>query len=74
MEGNCTEGKEYHHISILSFMEKQIQEIVASNIGDESLWYACYIYSNLPTNQGSPHTLQRTMWLHIYMEKQKKIS
>jgi hypothetical protein len=32
-EGNCTEGKEYPHISILSFIEKKIQELMASNIG-----------------------------------------
>jgi hypothetical protein len=39
-EGNCTEGTEYHHISILSFMQNKIQEVVANNIEDESLWCA----------------------------------
>jgi hypothetical protein len=73
-EGNCTEGNEYHHINILSFMKKKIQELVTSNIGDESLWYIYYIYNKLPTNQGSPQKPQCTMRLHIHRENQEIIS
>jgi hypothetical protein len=40
-------------------------------LGDESLWYVCYIYNNLPANQGSPQKPQCTMWLHTYMDNQK---
>jgi hypothetical protein len=69
---NYFEAKEYHLISLLSFMHKKIQKISARNITDESLWYVPYIYNNLPTNQGSPQKLQCTMWLHIYRKQWKK--
>jgi hypothetical protein len=50
-KANCTEAKEYHPVSILSFIQKQVQEFVARNIVDDSPRYVCYIYNNLPTNQ-----------------------
>jgi hypothetical protein len=53
-KANCTEAKEYHLFSILSFIQIKMEEFVARNIGDESLWYVCYICNNLPTHQWSP--------------------
>jgi hypothetical protein len=39
-----TEAKEYHPISLLSFMQIKMQKLVARNIRDESLWYVQCIY------------------------------
>jgi hypothetical protein len=50
-KANCNEAKEYHPFSKLSFIQKKMLEFVARNIGDDSLWYVCYICNNLPTNQ-----------------------
>jgi len=49
-----------------------MQKFVIRNIRDEILGHETYIYINLPTNQENSHTLQRTMWLHLY-KKQCKI-
>jgi hypothetical protein len=52
-------------------MEKKIQELVASNIGDESLWYVCYIYSNLPANQKLTETATHHVVTYIHGEPEK---
>jgi len=68
---NYIVAKGYHHINLLSFMQKTIQRVVATNIRDETLGHVAYIYNNLPTYQGSPQKLQCTMWIHIYRKQWK---
>ena len=63
---NYTQAKAYCHISLLSFMQKMMQKYETRNVRDETLGNVRYIYTNLPTNKGSTHELQCTMWLHIY--------
>ena len=70
-ESHFNQGKAYYSISLLSFMQKTMQQLVTSNIRSESLGYFPYTYNNLPTNQGSPQKLQCTMWLHIYRKQWK---
>ena len=65
-----THAKAYCSISLLSFMQKRCkfrhQECQGWNMG-----YVPYIYKNFPTNQGSPHKPQCTMWSHIYRKQWK---
>jgi hypothetical protein len=60
-KANHTQAKGYHPISLLYFMQKMMQKLVARNIRFETLGYIPYIYNNLPTNQGSPQKLQCIM-------------
>jgi len=52
-------------------MQKIIQQLVTRNIRDETFGHVCYIYNNLPTNQGSTQKPQCIMWLQIYREQWK---
>ena len=65
---NYSHIKAYCPISQLSFMHKTMQiwwqEYQGWSIGARS-----HICNRLPSNQGSPHKLQCTMWLHIYRKQ-----
>ena len=50
---NCIVAKEYQHNNLLSFMQKIMQRVVASNKIDETLGHVPYIYNNQATYQGS---------------------
>jgi len=56
-----TKAKGYHPISQLSFMQKTVKKLVTRTIRGQSMWHVPYIYTNLPTNQGSPQKLQCTL-------------
>jgi len=58
-KANCTDSKGYL-TSLLSFMQKTMQKMVIRNIWGQSMGHVPYIYTNLPTNQGSPHKLECT--------------
>ena len=60
-EANYTQAKAHCPIRLLSFMKKKMQKLVTMNIRNESLGYVLYIYTDLPTNQGSTQKLQCTM-------------
>jgi len=60
-KADYTKFKGYNPISLLSFMQKTIQKLVTRNIKGQSKGQVPYIYTNLPTNQGSPQKLQCTM-------------
>jgi hypothetical protein len=68
---NYTHATAYCPISLLSFMQKMIQKFKTRNIRDETWGNVRYIYKNVPTNQGSPHKPQCTMWLHIKRKQWK---
>ena len=68
---NFNQAKAYASISLLSFMQKTMQELVTRNIRSESLGYFPYTCNNLPTNQRSSQELQHTMWLHIHRKQWK---
>jgi len=59
-QNDYTQAKVYCPISLLSFMEKTMQKLVARNIKDETLGHVPYIYNNLPTNQGRTQKPQCT--------------
>jgi len=73
-KADYTNFKGHNPISLLSFMQKTIQKLVTRNIKGQSKKQIPYIYTNLPTNQGSPHKLQCTMWLHLYRTHWKTVS
>jgi len=54
-------AKAYCPFSLLSFMQKMMQNLMNRNMKDETLGHVPYIYNNLPINQGSPQKLQCTM-------------
>jgi hypothetical protein len=58
---NYAEAKGYHPISLLHFMQKAMQKLVARNIRGKSLCYVPHPYTNLPINHGSQQTPQCTM-------------
>jgi hypothetical protein len=58
---NYTQARAYCPIIPLSFMQKIMQKFMTSNVKDETLGNVPYIYSNLPTNQGSTQKPQCTM-------------
>jgi len=58
-------AKGYHPVSLLSFMQKTMQKLLARHIREESLGYVPYNYTNLYTNQTSQQKPQCTMITHI---------
>jgi len=68
---NYTQAKANCPATLLSFMQKTMQELVTRNNKDETLWHVPYISNNLPTNQGSPQKPQCNMCLHIYRKQWK---
>jgi hypothetical protein len=55
---NCTEGKGYHPIGLLSFMQKMKQKLVNRNNRGQSKGQVPYIYTNLPRNQANQVTTE----------------
>jgi len=51
-----TQAKAYCPIILLSFMQKTMQNFVTRNVKEETMGHVPYIYNNLPTNHGSPHS------------------
>jgi len=43
---NYAQAKGYHPITVLSFMQKMMQKLVARNIREESLGHVPHIYTN----------------------------
>jgi hypothetical protein len=60
-KANYTQAKGYYPTSLLSFMQKMMQNLATRNIKDETMRHVPYIYNNLPTNQLSPQKLQCIM-------------
>jgi hypothetical protein len=60
-KANYSDAKGYHPISLLSFMQKRMKELVTRNIRDQSTGLVSYIYTNQPTKQGNPQKTQCTM-------------
>jgi hypothetical protein len=58
-------AKGYHPKSLLSFMPKTMQKLVARHIWKESLGYVPYSYTSLYTNQTSLQQPQCTIITHI---------
>jgi hypothetical protein len=58
---NYAQAKGYHPISVLSFMQKMMQKLVARNIREESLGHVPHIYTNPHRKQGSQLKPQGTM-------------
>jgi hypothetical protein len=50
---NYTQAKAYYHISLLSFMQKMMQKLVARNERNESLGYVPYICQQTSEVQGN---------------------
>jgi len=48
---NYIVATEYHHINLMSFMQKTMQKVVASNVRDETQGHVPYIYISLHTRE-----------------------
>jgi hypothetical protein len=70
-KANYTGDEGYHPISLMSLMQKTMKKLVTRNIRRQSKGHVPHIYNHLPTNQGTPQKLQRTMWIHLYRKKWK---
>jgi hypothetical protein len=60
-KANYTKTKAYCPIRLLSFIHKTMEKLAARHIRDNTLGFVPYIYTNVPTKQGSQKKPQYTM-------------
>jgi hypothetical protein len=73
-KAKCSQAKAYCPISLLSFMQKRMKNLVTKNMKDETLKHVPYIYNNLPTNQAKSTEMAMhhvITYIHETVEKTK---
>jgi hypothetical protein len=72
-KANYSKAKKYHSISLLSFMQKTMQKLVARNIRGESLWVcSTYLYQSAYKLGKTKETIMHHVITHTQEAVQKR--